>query len=303
MYAIHTDAGKENFLNYKQMNYVDSILAWYEMGQNITRWTLENKNVQNFLKTNQHFDVIVIEVFGQESLFGLMHHFNAPLIGVSAFGASHLTTDLVGSPNFASYVPHTITSYSDRMSFSERLQNSLYFWAEMFLFPRYHLSIQQQMMEKYFPNTTNWPSLEQMRKNVSLVLLNTHVTYGTPRPYAPNMIEVGGMQIRQNIEPLPKSIQTFLDEARNGAIFLSLGTNVNLTKLPQHKLQAIQNAFSDHPNIRILIKSDEKIAIPSHKVEDVLIEPWFNQQSILAHPNIKLFVTHGGLLSTTGKLK
>lgn len=118
------------------------------------------------------------------------------------------------------------------------------------------------------------------------------------------MIEVGGMQIRQKVKPLPENIQKFLVEAVNGAIFFSLESNVLLTKLPQIQLEAIQNALSDHPNTRILIKSDEKINIPSHKVEDVLFEPWFDQQSILAHPNIKLFVTHGGLLlSTTGKLK
>lgn len=282
---------------------MDVTLAWYQVGQNVTRWTLENENFQNFLKTDQHFDVIVVEVALIESLFGLSHHFNAPLIGTSAFGASHWTTDLVGSPNFASYVPHTNTKYSDRMSFSERLHNSLFFWTEIILHSRYHLPFQQQMMETYFPNAKNWPSLAQIRKNVSLILLNTHVTYGTPRPYAPNMIEVGGMQIRQKIKPLPAHIQTFLDKAKNGAIFFSLGSNVLLTKLPPHQLQAIQNAFSDHPNIRILIKSDEKVAIPSHKAKDVMIEPWFDQQSILAHPNIKLFVTHGGLLSTTGKLK
>ena len=115
------------------------------------------------------------------------------------------------------------------------------------------------------------------------------------------MIEVGGMQIKQKPDPLPGKIQMFLDEAKNGAIYFSLGSNVLLTKLPKHQLDGIVKAFSDHPKIRILIKSDEKIIIPSHKESDVLIEPWFDQQSILAHPNIKVFVTHGGLLSTTGK--
>lgn len=245
--------------------------------------------------------MIIIEVCLMEALYGLMHHFNAPVIGISAFGASKWTTDLVGSPNFASYVPHTKLHFTDRMTFWERFYNSLFFWAEDLLYPHYNLQIQQQIMEKYFPNAKNWPSLAEIQKNISLVLLNTHVTFGTARPYAPNMIEVGGMQVRQIGEPLPENVQTFLDEAKNGAILFSLGSNVLLNKLPSHYVDAIQNAFSDNPNVRILIKSDEKIFIPSHKAEDVLIEPWFDQQSILAHSNIKLFVTHGGLLSTTGK--
>lgn len=157
------------------------------------------------------------------------------------------------------------------------------------------------MMEKLFPDAKNWPSLEEIRRNVSLVLLNTHVTIGTPRPYGPNMIEVGGMQIQKEIAPLPKKIEIFLDDAKDGAIFVSLGSNVLINKLPtDHQLNAIVNAFRPYPNYRILIKSEENIVIPSHKESDVIVEPWFDQQSILAHKNIKLFITHGGLLSTTG---
>lgn len=158
-------------------------------------------------------------------------------------------------------------------------------------------------MEQLFPEAKNWPSLEEIRRNISLVLLNTHTTIGTPRPYAPNMIEVGGMQIRKEVIPLSSKIQTFLDEAKNGAIYVSLGSNVLITKLSNHQFNAIVNSFESHPNIRILIKSDEHIIIPSHKESNVLVEPWFNQQSILAHKNIKLFVTHGGLLSITGKIQ
>lgn len=185
------------------------------------------------------------------------------------------------------------------MTFFERLYNSLCYVFEDFAHPLYFIPKQQELMEKLFPEAKNW-SLEEIRRNISLVLLNTHTTLGTPRPYAPNMIEVGGMQIQPE-DPLPPRIQTFLDEAENGAIFVSLGSNVLITKLPEHQFNAIVNAFKPYPNVRILIKSDENVIIPSHKETDVLVEPWFSQQSILAHKNIKLFITHGGLLSTTGK--
>lgn len=111
------------------------------------------------------------------------------------------------------------------------------------------------------------------------------------------MIEVGGIQIPSKVEPLPNKIQQFLDEATNGAIYVSLGSNLRLNKLEKHQYDAIINAFKPYPNVRILIKCEEKVILPSHNETDVLVEPWFPQHSILAHKNIKLFVTHGGLCS------
>lgn len=277
-----------------------SINNYYEGAKLISNWTLSSQNLRNFIGTKNHFDVVLVEICLNDALLGFGQHFNAPVVALSAFGASKWTTDFVGSPIFASYVPHPDNHYTDRMTFWQRMYNSLTLWYEDIAHPILFLSEQQKVMKQLFPNTQNWPSLVEIRKNVSLVLLNTHTTIGTPRPYAPNMIEVGGMQIQKVIAPLPQNIQTFLDESTNGAIFVSLVSNVLLNKLPKNQLEAVTSAFIPYPNHRILIKSDEHIVIPSHKKSDVLVEPWFNQQSILAHKNIKLFITHGGLLSTTG---
>lgn len=263
-------------------------------------WTMSSKNFQEFLKTKQQFDAVIVEIQLADALLGLGQKYNAPVIALSAFGASKYTTDLVGSPNFASYVPFVNNPFTDRMTFWQRMYNSLSYWFEDITYPYLFLPKQQELMEQLFPEAKTWPSVQGLRKNVSLVLLNTHTTVGTPRPYAPNMIEVGGMQIQKEVQPLPQKLQKFLDEAKDGAILISLGSQIQLHLVPEDKRFAIANAFKAHPNVRILIKNDEHIVIPSHKESDVLIEPWINQQSVLAHKNIKLFVSHGGLLGTTG---
>lgn len=293
---------KDNFVEYNELYFWELSLLYYATAMNNTLWAASSRNLQEFLQIKQHFDVIIVEVVLCDAFLAIGNHFNAPVIGFSAYGASKWTNDLVGSPIFASYVPHTNNHYTDRMSFWQRMYNSMTFWFEDIAMPLYYTPKQQEVMEKLFPDAKNWPSLEEIRRNVSLVLLNTHTTIGTPRPYAPNMIEVGGMQIQQKVEPLPPKIQTFLDEAKDGAILLSLGSNVLITKLPTHQFNAIINAFSSYPNYRILIKSDENIVIPTHNESDIIVAPWFAQQSVLAHKNIKLFVTHGGLLSLTGKI-
>lgn len=292
---------KDNFVDFNTLYFWDMVFKYYEVGLNMLNWTISSENFQKFIKTDQQFDVIVIEVVLCDALLGFGQHFNAPIVATSAFGASKWTTDLVGSPNFASYVPHQTALYTDRMTFWQRMYNSLTFWFEDIAHPLYYTPIQHKIMKEIFPNTTNWPSLDEIRRNVSLVLLNTHTSIGTARPYAPNMIEVGGMQINREYDPLTPKIQQFLDEADDGAIFVSLGSNVLLSKLPEKEKNAILNGFRAYPKVRLLIKCDDPLVVPSHDVSDVLVEPWFSQEAVLAHPNIKVFVTHGGLLSTTGK--
>ena len=67
---------------------------------------------------------------------------------------------------------------------------------------------------KYFPffifreafPEGEYPPLDELKRNVSLVLLNEHFTQSVPRPYVPNMIEVGGLQIKDKPSPLPEVI-------------------------------------------------------------------------------------------------
>lgn len=261
------------------------------IGTLITNMTVHNKNFQKFLDTKQHFDVVIVEILLGDVFLALGKHFNAPVIALTAFASTTWSYDLVKSPIFPSYMPNIINPYTDQMTFFERMYNSFTFWFEELALHFYYIPMQQQLMEETFPNTENWPAFSEIRQNVSLVLINSHPTINTPRPYLPNMIDVGGLQINREQDALPSIVQTFLDEAPDGAIYISLGSNVLLAKLP----------FAAYPNVRLLIKSDEEITIPSHSTKNVLAEPWFSQDAVLAHPKVKVFITHGGLLSATGQ--
>lgn len=56
-----------------------------------------------------------------------------------------------------------------------------------------------------------------------MVFLNTHFSLSVPRPYLPNMIEVGGMQVSPNPEPLTPDLTEFIQSAEHGVIFFSMG--------------------------------------------------------------------------------
>jgi UDP:flavonoid glycosyltransferase YjiC (YdhE family) len=126
------------------------------------------------------------------------------------------------------------------------------------------------------------------------VFLNSHFTLGFPRPYFPNIIEVAGMHIKKKTNPLPDDIQKFIDDSES-VIFFSLGGNLKSSAMPIEKQEAIIKSLT-RVKERILLKweDDENVKVNRHKF---LVKKWFPQDDLLAHPKVKLFITHGGLLS------
>lgn len=84
-----------------------------------------------------------------------------------------------------------------------------------------------------------------------------------------------------------------MDSAENGAILFSLGTNVKSSDLTADKLLSLFSAFAKLKQ-KIVWKWDGT-KIPEEKPENVLMEKWLPQDDILAHPNIRLFISHCGL--------
>ncbi|EDV93635.1 GH18168 [Drosophila grimshawi] len=264
------------------------------MGLSLTQSLLKEHSVQSLLSQNRTFDAVICEVFMNEAHFGFAEHFNAPLITFSTLGASSWTTDLVGSPSPPSYVPHFLLQFGDHMNFFERAHNLLFILYQGAYEQYVYLPKQEQLYKKYFPN--NKQNFYDMRKNTALVLLNNHVSLGFPRPYAPNMIEVGGMHINRKCQQLPRDIVDFIQGAQHGVIYFSLGSYIKSSSLPLEMREALVETLRNLKQ-RVLWKFEE-LNLPG-KPDNVFISDWFPQDDILAHEKVILFITHGGLLSTT----
>ncbi|PSN34572.1 UDP-glucuronosyltransferase 2B18, partial [Blattella germanica] len=74
----------------------------------------------------------------------------------------------------------------------------------------------------------------------------------------------------------------------------SLGTNVFSNRISEEKINAFISAFSELPQ-KIIWKWESDI-LPGQP-ENVHIGRWFPQRGILAHPNIRLFISQCGLQS------
>lgn len=110
-----------------------------------------------------------------------------------------------------------------------------------------------------------------------------------------------------------QDLKDFLDSATNGFIYFSLGTIIQSHQLTKDKVKVILDTLKELP-YKVLWKygSDD---LPE-KSTNIKVMKWVPQQDVLgknklqyfqcinlfnnliiAHPNIKLFITHGGLHS------
>nr|QVG59855.1 UDP-glucuronosyltransferase [Nilaparvata lugens] len=289
-----------SFENIKSMSgtqYFNMIMFW-PMGWMVSEDTLKHAEVQKLLNSeSEKFDLIILEThFGQESLLGFGHRFNAPVVSIATFTTFVFIDEFVGNPFGVAYLPSFDTNYNSKMTFVQRLHNfvravSSLAWGYAFYLPK-----QDGIMRKYFTHkgAENMPYIADMIKNISLVIINSQESVDYARPLVPNVVQVGGLHIANTTKPLPQDLKKFLDESKHGVIYFSFGTVVPSHQLPVEMRDAFVKSFAKIKQ-NVLWKIDVT-SIPGLP-PNVKLAKWLPQQDVLAHPNIKAFITHGGLLS------
>ncbi|XP_044729029.1 UDP-glycosyltransferase UGT5-like [Chrysoperla carnea] len=276
-----------------QMNqHYELMFQLHKNAAKMAEATLQEDNIQEILKSESKFDVIIITSFFNDALIAIGHHFNAPVIVFQTVGPSFLTNYLVGNPSPYSYVPEMFLTYSDHMTFIQRLINSAFQTILNILRCLVHYYEQDKILNNYFPNA---PNAHELRKQVALIFTNSHRGLEYSRPLVPNIIEIGGLHV-QTPQPLSNDLQKFMDNATDGVIYFSLGTNIHSKDMPIEMKKNFVNVFSKLKH-KVLWKWDDESI--SGLTDNVHLSKWYPQSDLLAHPNLKLFITHGGLLSTT----
>ncbi|KAK4885380.1 hypothetical protein RN001_001651 [Aquatica leii] len=298
----YTDIDITGMLEYKENHIVPKFVASHHStmydkmtfsiknAEEVVELFLINPNIRKLLNSRKRYDLIILNWAMNDALLAIPHHFNVPVIVFSSIGSSLLTNKITRNPAPYSYIPNLFVNYPNHMSLMQRLNNA--FWSIYFevLDCFVNEKIQKKLLQKHFPNA---PPLQDLINNVSLVFLNSHYSVEGARPYLPNMIEIGGFHVEEP-EPLKTNLKAFLDAASDGFIFFSLGTNVKSSHLPKEKLENIVQTFKKL-EVKVLWKFERYFEnLPSN----VLVDEWFPQTDILAHSNIRAFVTHGGRLST-----
>jgi len=273
------------------------IQSLWHYGIETTKVTLDSPVVKDFIeKDRTPFDLIIVEQFQQEALNMFAIKYRCPLITIGTLDIADYMDRARGALTPWSFVPHFLAYKSDRMTFYQRLENTAVSLFDAIGRKFYYLPKQTQLARDAFASLANekggrLPSTEELEKAIAVHLVNGHPALSYPRPRMPGLVDIAGIQIRKP-KPLPSEIQTFLDGAEHGAIYISFGSFLRSSMMPPLKYEAMLDVFR-RINQRVLWKweSDEIPNIPPN----VMVKKWLPQSDVLAHKNVKLFICHGGL--------
>lgn len=161
------------------------------------------------------------------------------------FGIAESFDSETGLLTPASHVPNTMLDYTDHMNFIQRWHNAMVTTSAWVVRQFFHMPLHGYIVNQYFSHLAPLPSIDQLRKNVSVIFVNAHRSITYPRPHMPGIVYIGGAHIKPS-KPLPIDLQRFLDESEHGVIYFSLGTMITASKMSAEKLKMFLGKKNAH---------------------------------------------------------
>ncbi|XP_017044389.1 UDP-glucosyltransferase 2 [Drosophila ficusphila] len=237
------------------------------------------------------FDLMILGSYFNDFQLGVAAKMKIPVIVNWMMPSSALIDRFVGNPSEISYVPNELTYATARMSFLKRAENALKQLILMYSVVAFDHKF-NRIYNEIFPEK-DLPTLEELRKNISMVFVGSHlISDGPIRPQVPAIVEIGGIQVKDQPDPLPEDIDQFLNNSTQGAILISFGSCIKSSILKPEIIQAIFKVVSNLKQ-NVIWKWEDLGNLPGNAT-NILFKNWLPQDDILSHPNTKLFITHAG---------
>ncbi|KAL1461766.1 hypothetical protein WDU94_013638 [Cyamophila willieti] len=265
----------------------------FNFGLFLSKEIFADPTFQALLQSNDKYDLIITEnYFGQESLTVLGHKFKAPIIAETSYGTPHNCYLFMGNPNLYSYMPDYKFTYSSRMNFIQRLQNTAlgvftHIVGDFWYFPQ-----QDEIMRQFSKPSDNLPYIKTMMQNISATFIYSDPILEFQRPQVSNLIHVGGIHLKE--DKLPKDLEDIMTNSPGGVIYVSFGSIIQAGKMSLGMKKQLVDAFT---KIGLTVLWRWKGGPLENVPKNIILRSWFPQQAVLAHPNCRLFISHGGINS------
>lgn len=255
---------------------------------------LADPKTQNLLK--EKYDLIMIGTFFSDCFLSIVHQMKVPYVNLFPAALLGPMTQVAGSVTFPSFAHNALFNYKHPYSFLERMVLSLTDVTSRIVYFHYISNNVEKECRKRGLCPEDMPAFSEIMLNSSLTLINSVKTLEVPaQPSVPTTVYCGGIHCHPP-NPLPKDLEDWVaGSGENGFIFFSLGSAVTPSSMPEEYRKVLVQVFGSLKQ-RVLWKWDKDTM--EDLPPNVRLGKWLPQQDILGHPKLRLFITHGGLLST-----
>lgn len=291
--SIYNGEDDPDFFEYNKLGPLNLFLMYADISKKACIGSLNSNGYKQLLNYPSDFkiDVVINDITMDPCLLGILHKFKVPsIIGVSPF---HSPGQFGANLIYPAFAPGHDVLYPSRMNFQQRATSAFVHLLEHFMRLYYFTPLVDGIVRKAHPNA---PYLGDTQQKFKMYLINNDPIVDYKQPIFANQKNVGGLQIK-NPKELPSDLKTIADNAKDGLILFSLGTNVRSDKLGVETITKILITFGRLSKYTFLWKFETKESLPIDLPKNVKIQEWMPQSDILAHKNTKLFMSHCGLLS------
>ncbi|GBP55609.1 UDP-glucuronosyltransferase 2B15 [Eumeta japonica] len=194
----------------KDMGLLGSLRRTWSRMNAYTEHILNAGELRTFIEEDDSkFDLVMVEDFFQQIFYVLSYKYRAPLILISAFGMGHYMNEYMGGSLEISHVPHEFSTLSADMTALDRLKNLIYTLYDVLGRRYYSLGFQNELAKSVFKKLGGIPNVEELERNASLLLVNSHYSTSIVRSYVPNIVEIGGIHIDavKNLDELNSGLE------------------------------------------------------------------------------------------------
>lgn len=150
-------------------------------------------------KDRNYYDLLLFEACNRIVL-SVGHHFNAPIISISSYGASSYLYDSMGAPTHPILYPsperlrlYNLTLIEKGIAIAWEIISQVFYYTLE--------DIYAPVLRKHFGNDV--PNLSKLQKSVKMLFLNEHPIWSDNHPVPPNVIYMGGIHETPK-KPLPQ---------------------------------------------------------------------------------------------------
>ncbi|GMT15742.1 hypothetical protein PFISCL1PPCAC_7039 [Pristionchus fissidentatus] len=288
------NTGEIDVLQFSELNPLVAYMMSREVGTMFYKQcetTLDSKIYEKLQK--EKFDVYMVETFDICGM--LLAHLIKPrsIIKTSTTILLGEQFDELGVPLPLSYNPSPLTRSLDVHSITSRLWNLYAEHVNRFMFSNIRRRVPTIFKRRF---GEDFPTLQEITANVSYVFTNSEPLIDFAAPTLNRVIDIGGLGAKE-----PKKLDEYWSSVltrRPKTVLISLGSMAKSYLLQPTVKAAFVKVCTTFPSVTFIWKYEKKDEFAlgdAAKIENLVLTDWMPQNDILNHPNLAVFITHGGM--------